>query len=95
MFRSAITVEPHGCSYEQLGKVLVMQDRPKEALHEYQEALKLMPDNADTLCQFGLLCLRQGAFLPCNDKPDIFSNTLGTHHVCSCMLSRLRYWLFG
>lgn len=61
MFRSAITLEPHGRSFEQLGKVLVMQDRPKEALQEYQEALKLMPGSADTLCQFGLLCLRQGA----------------------------------
>jgi tetratricopeptide (TPR) repeat protein len=63
MFRKAISLEPHGRSYEQLGKVLVMQDRPTEALHEYQEALKLMPGNADTLCQFGLLCLRQGGLL--------------------------------
>lgn len=60
MFRKAIALEPHGRSYEQLGKVLVMQDRPKEALQEYQDALKLMPSNSDTLCQFGLLCLRQG-----------------------------------
>eukprot|EP00892_Ulva_mutabilis_P012887 jgi/Ulvmu1/9971/UM059_0020.1 len=58
--RRAIELEPYEKTYEQLGKVLVMQERPHDALVEYKQCLKLTPDNADVLCQIGLLYLRQG-----------------------------------
>lgn len=53
-------LEPYEKTFEQLGKVLVMQERPEEALAVYMESLQLTPDNADVLCQIGLLHLRQG-----------------------------------
>jgi tetratricopeptide (TPR) repeat protein len=83
MFRNAITLEPHGRSYEQLGKVLIMQERPKEALQEYQEALKMMPDNAEILCQIGLLRLRQGT-----DK----AQRIGMSHPCTVLQSLWLLW---
>lgn len=59
-FRKAIELEPYEKSYEQLGKVLIMQERPNDALTVYMQSLQLTPDNADILCQIGLLHLRQG-----------------------------------
>lgn len=61
-FRKAIELEPYEKSYEQLGKVLIMQERPNDALTVYMQSLQLTPDNADILCQIGLLHLRQGKF---------------------------------
>lgn len=37
-----------------------MQDRQSEAMAVYKESLKCSPNNADVLCQIGLLHLRQG-----------------------------------
>jgi cytochrome c-type biogenesis protein CcmH/NrfG len=69
MFRKAIAIEPQERSYEQLGKVLVMQDKMREALLEYKQALKLTPDDADTWCQVGLLHVRQGAMCGAEHAP--------------------------
>jgi Bardet-Biedl syndrome 4 protein len=61
MFEKALQIEKHEASYQQLGKVLVMQEDISAALATYHHALTHTPESADTLCQIGLLHLRQGA----------------------------------
>lgn len=64
MFRKAIEIEPHESSYQQLGKVLVMREDITGALATFHQALDQTPESSDTLCQIGLLHLRQGE-APC------------------------------
>jgi hypothetical protein len=61
MFRKAIETEAHETSYQQLGKVLVIQEDISGALATCHQALMQTPESSDTLCQIGLLYLREGA----------------------------------
>lgn len=61
MFRTALEIEAHEVSYQQLGKVLVMAEDISGALATFHQALDHTPESSDTLCQIGLLHLRQGA----------------------------------
>ena len=61
MFRKAIETEAHESSYQQLGKVQLMRNDTATALTTFQQALEHTPESADTLCQLGLLHLREGA----------------------------------
>ena len=63
MFRKAAEIEEQDVTYQQLGRVLLMQEDMSGALAVYHQALDRTPDSADTLCQIGLLHLRQGGLL--------------------------------
>ena len=60
LFHKALEVEAHEASYQQLGKVLIMQEAISGALTTFHQALDHTPESSDTLCQIGLLHLRQG-----------------------------------
>ncbi len=59
-FQVANSIQRHDSTFMQLGKVLTLQEKFKEAIEVYLEALEFSPENPDILTTVGLLYLRLG-----------------------------------
>jgi Bardet-Biedl syndrome 4 protein len=59
-FKRANSSQRHDASFVQLGKVLTMMERYKDAIDVYLEALEFSPENPEILTTIGLLYLRLG-----------------------------------
>jgi Bardet-Biedl syndrome 4 protein len=59
-FRKANSIQRHDVSFMQLGKVFTLQEKYKEAINVYLEALEFSPENPELLTTVGLLYLRLG-----------------------------------
>ena len=59
-FRKANELQPHDSTFTQLGKVFTMQERFREAIEVYVDALEFSPENPEFLTTIGLLYLRLG-----------------------------------
>lgn len=59
-FQCANSIQRHDATFIQLGKVFTMQEKYKEAINVYLEALEFSPENPEILTTLGLLYLRMG-----------------------------------
>ena len=59
-FRRANDIQRHDVTFIHLGKVMTLQEKYKEAIEVYLEALEFSPENPELLTTVGLLYLRLG-----------------------------------
>eukprot|EP00742_Colponemidia_sp_Colp-10_P004412 GILJ01004709.1.p1 GENE.GILJ01004709.1~~GILJ01004709.1.p1 ORF type:complete len:470 (-),score=67.56 GILJ01004709.1:204-1574(-) len=59
-FKRANSIQRHDATFMQLGKVYTLQEKYREAIDVYLEALEFSPEHAELLATVGLLYLRLG-----------------------------------